>query len=184
MSDRAARIPCRLLLVLLLLLAPARARAQGWAWIDGFGYAASGVAAWSITMPDVDFHEDSKVFPVLALVTIGGAVLGARIGAAADASLARGDSLGGLHKAAVATGSVLAGAGVGAAVAGIGLAASNAGTFIGSDSETVAAATGAGAILGGAVTWWRRDALEPRSVTAEPTVTADGGVGIGVRVRF
>lgn len=169
-----------LMVAALLLIAPARVDAQGWAWIDGFGYAASGVAAWSITRPDID----SEVFPTLALVTVGGAVLGAFIGAAADEHLARGDSLGGLHKAAVATGSVLAGAGVGAVVAGVGLAASNAGTSIGSDSETVAAATAAGAVLGGVVTWWRRDALEPRSAVVEPSVSVGGSWGVRMRIRF
>lgn len=180
MSDRTRRIRCCSLLVLLLVLAPEGAHAQGWAWIDGFGYASSGVAAWSITRPDID----GEVFQVYALATIGGAFLGSRIGAAADERLARGDSLSALHKAAVATGSVLAGAGVGAVVAGIGLAASNAGTFIGTDSETVAAATAAGAVLGGVVTWWRRDALAPRSVRAEPTISTGRGVGMRIRVRF
>lgn len=179
MRDRSAKA-FSILVVGLLVLAPGRGHAQGWAWVDGFGYGAAAGGVAVLAVPE----DDDLILPVLLVATVGGAYVGARVGGAADDRLAAGEGLTGGHRAAVVVGSVLAGGGVGATVAAVWLGASGAGTSLGSDTETFAAVTAAGAAAGGLVTWWKRDALRPRSVHVAPALSTDGGVGVRVRVGF
>lgn len=164
-----------------LLSIPVSSEAQSWALVDGLGYGAIGAGvgagmAWHL--------EPAAGWSVITATTGAGIVAGVLVGRAADRALARGEPLGDGHRVAVVAGSVLAGAALGGLASAALINGEGEGTFMGSDETTFTALTVGGAALGAAFTWWRQDALEPRAVTAAPTVSADGGVGLGVRVRF
>lgn len=171
---------CTLVLA-LLLLTPTPSHAQSWALVDALGYGAAGVGAGVLIDSDL-----SAFSPTLLLGGAGGILFGARVGRSADTRLARGDELGNGHKAAVVAGSVLAGTALGAlaSAALITGGESGQGTFLASDETTFTVLTVAGTALGVAGTWWRRDALRPRSMSVTPTVSAESGVGVRVRVQF
>lgn len=169
------------LMLLLMLLGPVRAQGQSWALVDGLGYGAAGTGVGAMGAWNLDYDEG---FAVIALATGAGIAVGALVGHAADTRLARGEGLGGGHKAAVVAGSVLAGATLGALASAALINGEGEDTFLGSDETTFTTLTLAGTALGAAVTWWRRDALRPRGVSVSPAVSPDGGAGLRVRVTF
>lgn len=171
----------RVLGVVMTVLVPASAGAQSWALVDGLGYGVVGTGVGAMAAWDMDFGQG---FAVIALATGAGIGAGALVGHAADTRLARGEALGGGHKAAVVAGSVLAGTTLGALASAALINGEGEGTFLGSDETTFTALTIGGTALGAAVTWWRRDALRPRGVSVSPAVSLKGGAGLRVRVTF
>ena len=169
------------LVLALSLVLPARASAQSWALVDGLGYGGVGALAGVALAWDQDYGSG---FSTILVGTGAGVLVGGLVGHAADRTLARGEALGGAHKAAVVTGSVLAGTVVGALASAALINGEGSGTPLGSDESTFTVLTLGGAGLGVAYAWWRRDALNPRGVTATPRVSADGEVGLHFQVRF
>lgn len=164
-----------------LLSIPVSGQAQSWALVDGLGYGAAGTGVGAMMAWDM---EREQGWGVIAATTSAGIVVGALVGRAADRGLAKGEPLGDGHRAAVVAGSILAGAAVGALASAALINGEGEGTFMGSDEATFTAFTAGGVALGAAFAWWRRDALEPQAVTASPTVSVGGGVGVQVRVGF
>lgn len=181
--SRAAAGYGRALVVTVALLIPTSVQAQQWAWVDAVGYGGVGVGLGAMATWDTDL-EPARGQTVVALSGVGGMVIGALVGGAADRRLAREEELSDAHTAAVVFGSVMAGATAGALLSAAFIEGEGTGTPLGSDESTFVGLTVGGSALGAVLTWVARDALRPRAVTATPTVSAGGDVEMRVQVRF
>lgn len=165
---------------------PASRRAHvPWTLIDAVGYGGAGFGlgfAGSLATPSEGLAPN---LAPIALGTLFGMGAGIAIGHVTNTRARDGRPIGGGLRTATLAGSVLAGATLGALAAVPLIGGSNeSGTALGSDGQTFAITTGAGAALGTAFAMRFRSSLDASPVALMPTYDPRGRIGVQVALRF
>lgn len=172
-----------------LLLAPLPSAGQASVLLNSLGYGVAGATLGALATANASCEGEFICIPTVTVFsTLGGAALGATLGAksakSANRDVAQGRTVGSGHLAAVAIGTVLGGATVGAVASAVLINPDGPGTILGSDEQTFAilTLTGAGlAVLHLRKTWGR---LTGAQVDARPAIVGDGQPGIVAHIRF
>ncbi len=144
----------------------------------GYGGLAGGIALLLVVSQTNTEPEDVRYIPLAAAV---GILVGYRIGAAADRSLARGDSLSNRHRWAIRTGTALSGGTIGVIVGGFMIATDEDDRSM-SDEKLIAAAVGLGLVSGTLLQMLIDSHLSPsEDVSVSVAPTDEGGIGAGLR---
>lgn len=166
------------------LAAPRGAEAQ-LGLLNGVGYGAAGTALGLLVTSGAECSGSGWICipPEMVLGALGGltvgAILGARLGSAAENQVARGEPVDNLG--ALAVGTVLGGAVISVGIGRQVLARDDGSTFIGGPERSATVLALAGGSL--AVLYLRARWGELRAIEVTPAVVA-GRPGVGARVRF
>jgi hypothetical protein len=152
-----------------------------WALLDAIGYGAIGCGLGVMTGWESTY---SAFYGTVAAMTVAGICTGATIGNRAQKALAQGQPLATGHRRAVIAGVVMAGASLGALASVRLIQPAGEGTPLGTDQQTLALMSTAGAVVGYLYAWSNRDRLTPRRVVVFPALRESGRYALNVQMCF
>lgn len=177
-----------IVIVAAATLAPTPVCSQSLILMNGLGYATAGAVVGIAATANSGCSDSDwciipdAMAPALLFGALFGGAAGVAIASTAEDEVAKGKPVGGAHLVALSIGTVLGGATLGATAGSV--LVERMGLVLGSDMQTIALCTAAGAGYGVVRLRRRWNELRGRSVEVRPVVLNGGYRGIAVSIHF